>query len=172
MYRQGQCWKPELCPISSLSTAKRAAPVRRRWSLRTTLECRWVEGLTFVHNALRGAALRDQVSVGAAGKLITAFDIAHTLSLGADWVNSARGFMFALGCIQAQACHTNRRTPQELRRRTGCASGRWWCQSRRRGWTRFHRNMMKALAEMVGAAGLTHPSEFLPRHFVDAKWRR
>ena len=67
-----------------------------------------VEGLTFVHNTLRGAGLRDQIRIGAAGKLISAFDIARAFALGADWANSARGFMFAIGCIQAQACHTNR----------------------------------------------------------------
>jgi len=37
--------------------------------------------------------------------VITAFDIARTLAIGADWCNSARGFMFALGCVQAQHCH-------------------------------------------------------------------
>ncbi|MDC6134131.1 nucleoside hydrolase, partial [Burkholderia gladioli] len=42
------------------------------------------------------------------GKIITAFDVARTLAIGADWVNSARGFMFAVGCIQAQTCHTGR----------------------------------------------------------------
>jgi glutamate synthase domain-containing protein 2 len=66
-----------------------------------------VEGLTFVHNTLRGAGIRDQIRLGAAGKITSAFDIARALALGADWCNSARGFMFAIGCIQAQACHTN-----------------------------------------------------------------
>jgi hypothetical protein len=46
------------------------------------------------------------VRIGCAGKLVSAFDIARAMALGADWCNSARGFMFALGCIQAQACHT------------------------------------------------------------------
>ena len=66
-----------------------------------------VEGLTFAHNTLRGAGLRDRIKIGASGKLVTSFDIAKALALGADWANSARGFMFAIGCIQAQACHTN-----------------------------------------------------------------
>ena len=45
--------------------------------------------------------------IGAAGKIVTAFDMARAMALGADWCNSARGFMFALGCIQSQACHTD-----------------------------------------------------------------
>ena len=51
-----------------------------------------VEGLTFAHNALRGAGLRERVRLGASGKIVTSFDIAKVLALGADWANSARGF--------------------------------------------------------------------------------
>ena len=65
------------------------------------------EGLNFVHNALVGINVRDRIKLGAAGKIITAFDIARVMALGADWCNSARGFMFALGCIQSQSCHTD-----------------------------------------------------------------
>ena len=64
------------------------------------------EGLLLVHNTLVGLNLRDKIRVGCAGKVISAFDIARMMALGADWCNSARGFMFALGCIQAQNCHT------------------------------------------------------------------
>ncbi len=66
-----------------------------------------VEGLTFAHNTLRGAGLRDRVRLGASGKLVSSFNILKMMALGADWANSARGFMFSIGCIQAQACHTN-----------------------------------------------------------------
>lgn len=124
-----------------------------------------IEGLTFVHNTLRGAGLRDQVRVGAAGKVVSAFDIARALALGADWCNAGRGFMFAIGCIQAQACHTNHcpvgvATQDKTRMRAlnvGHKSERV---------ARFHRNTMEALAEMTGAAGLNHPSAFLPRHLM------
>ncbi|MDN5673838.1 MAG: FMN-binding glutamate synthase family protein, partial [Pseudomonas sp.] len=65
------------------------------------------EGLMFVHNTLVGLNLRSSIRIGAAGKIVSAFDIASVLAIGADWVNSARGFMFAIGCIQSQSCHTN-----------------------------------------------------------------
>ncbi|MEL6644665.1 MAG: FMN-binding glutamate synthase family protein [Pseudomonadota bacterium] len=124
-----------------------------------------VEGLTFVHNTLRGAGLRDQVKIGAAGRLVSAFDIARALALGADWANSARGFMFAIGCIQAQACHTNHcpvgvATQDPLRQRALDVTDK----SVRV--TNFHRNTLKALAEMAGAAGLSDPCDFLPYHFM------
>ena len=64
------------------------------------------EGLLLVHNTLRGAGLRERIKIGVAGKVVSAFDVARLMALGADWCNSARGFMFALGCIQAQHCHT------------------------------------------------------------------
>lgn len=59
------------------------------------------EGVSFVHNALIGINARDRIRIGAAGKIATGFDMARAMALGADWCNSARGFMFALGCIQS-----------------------------------------------------------------------
>ena len=124
-----------------------------------------VEGLTFAHNTLRGAGIRDQIKLGAAGKIISAFDIARALALGADWFNSARGFMFAIGCIQAQACHTNHcpigvATQDPMRARAldpVHKSARV---------ARFHRDTLDALGEMTGAAGLSNPSGFLPHHLM------
>ena len=61
------------------------------------------DGLSFAHNALIGVGLRDRIRLGASGKIVSGFDMARAFALGADWCNSARGFMFALGCIQAQS---------------------------------------------------------------------
>ena len=65
------------------------------------------EGLLNVHNALVGVGLRDQVKVGASGKVATGIDIVKRMIQGADYTNSARSMMMAVGCIQAQLCHTN-----------------------------------------------------------------
>ncbi len=124
-----------------------------------------VEGLTFAHNTLRGVDLRDRIRIGASGKLITAFDIARTMALGADWVNSARGYMFSLGCIQAQACHTNR-CPVGIATQDPTRQRAVDIADKSQRVARFHTNTMKALAEMTGAAGLEHPQEFGPRHFL------
>lgn len=124
-----------------------------------------LEGLTFVHNTLRGAGLRDRVRIGAAGKVVSAFDIARALACGADWCNSARGFMFAIGCIQAQACHTNKCpvgiATQDPKRQKALDVG-----DKSDRVARFHRNTLHALAELAGAAGLSHPSEFRPYHLM------
>jgi glutamate synthase domain-containing protein 2 len=124
-----------------------------------------VEGLTFAHNTLRGAGLRDRVKIGASGKLVTSFSILKMIALGADWANSARGFMFAIGCIQAQACHTNCcpvgvATQDPLRQRALNVA------DKTERVVRFHANTLHAIAEMTGAAGLSHPREFLPHHLL------
>ena len=124
-----------------------------------------VEGLTFVHNTLRGAGIRDKVKLGAAGKVVSAFDIARALALGADWCNSARGFMFAVGCIQAQACHTNH-CPVGVATQDPTRQRALDVDDKSQRVARFHRNTLMALGEMTGAAGLEHPSDFLPRHMM------
>jgi glutamate synthase domain-containing protein 2 len=65
------------------------------------------EGLMTVHNALVGVGLRDQIRIGASGKVATGSDLVKRLLQGADYTNAARAMMFAIGCIQAQRCHTN-----------------------------------------------------------------
>jgi glutamate synthase domain-containing protein 2 len=65
------------------------------------------EGLMFVHNALVGAGLRDDIKIGASGKVASGIDIVKRVCQGADFTLAARAMMFAIGCIQAQKCHTN-----------------------------------------------------------------
>ena len=122
------------------------------------------EGLNFVHNALIGINARHRIKVGASGKIASAFDIARAMALGADWCNSARGFMFALGCIQSQSCHTDRCptgvSTQDRNRQRALVVG-----DKSERVYNFHRATIEALAELVAAAGLDHPSEFVPAHF-------
>jgi glutamate synthase domain-containing protein 2 len=66
------------------------------------------EGLITLHNALVGSGLRDRVRIGASGKVATGTDIVKRIAQGADYLNAARAMMMAIGCIQAQRCHTNR----------------------------------------------------------------
>ena len=118
-----------------------------------------------VHNTLVGIGMRDRIKIGASGKIVTAFDIARTLAMGADWCNSARGFMFALGCLQAQTCHTGHcptgvttQDPQRMRALVVPDKAERVYQ--------FHRNTLMALKELLAAAGLRHPSELGPEHVI------
>ena len=123
------------------------------------------EGLLFVHNTLVGAGLRDRVKIGAAGRLVSAFDVAAVLAIGADWVNSARGFMFALGCIQSLSCHTNR-CPTGVATQDAVRSRALVVPDKAERVRRYHDRTVAALADMLGAAGLRHPDELQPHHVV------
>ena len=123
------------------------------------------EGLMFVHNTLVGVGLRDRVRIGASGKIVSAFDIARAMALGADWCNSARGFMFALGCIQAQACHTGR-CPTGVTTQDPVRQAALDVPDKASRVRNFHDHTLEALSELTAAAGLTHPSQFDPAHLV------
>ncbi len=122
------------------------------------------EGLNFVHNALVGIGARDRIRLGAAGKIISAFDIARVMALGADWCNAARGFMFALGCIQAQSCHTDR-CPTGVSTQDPARQRALVVPDKSERVYNFHRATLESLAELVAAAGLDHPTDFRPAHF-------
>ncbi len=123
------------------------------------------EGLMLVHNALIGLGLRDQIKIIASGKLVSAFDIARIFALGADGCNMARAFMFAIGCIQAQTCHTGK-CPTGV---TSQDPGRYRAlvvDQKHQRVTNFHTNTRRALREVVEACGLNHPNDFTPHHLM------
>jgi glutamate synthase domain-containing protein 2 len=123
------------------------------------------EGLLLVHNTLVGLDLRKHIKLGCAGKVVSAFDIARMLALGADWCNAARGFMFALGCIQAQTCHTGNCptgvTTQDPKRQQALD-----VPSKADRVYHFHQNTLLALKELVQAAGLHDPAGITADHIV------
>ncbi|MBK6386823.1 MAG: FMN-binding glutamate synthase family protein [Rhodoferax sp.] len=123
------------------------------------------EGLLLVHNTLRGAGLRSKIRVGCAGKVVSAFDIARLMALGADWCNSARGFMFALGCIQAQHCHTGA-CPTGVTTQDPLRQQSLVVPDKAERVYNFHRMTLHALQEIVQAAGLHHPRDITPHHIV------
>ena len=123
------------------------------------------EGLLLVHNSLLGVNLRHRIKIGAAGKVITAFDIARMMALGADWCNSGRGFMMALGCIQAQTCHTGT-CPTGVTTQDPVRQKALVVPDKATRVANFHRNTMHALQELVQAAGLKHPKEITAHHIV------
>ena len=123
------------------------------------------ESLLFVHNTLVGAGLRNRIRVGAAGKIVSAFDIAAAMALGADWTNAGRGFMFALGCIQSLSCHTNR-CPVGVATQDAMRQRALVVPDKAERVYNFHRNTLAALSDMLAAAGLEHPKQIGPQHLV------
>jgi len=123
------------------------------------------EGLLFVHNTLVGAGLRHRIKIGVAGKIVSAFDIASVLAIGADWANAARGFMFAVGCVQSRTCNTNR-CPTGVATQDAIRQGALVVPDKAERVYNFHRLTLRALSEMLAAAGLEHPDELKPHHLV------
>jgi glutamate synthase domain-containing protein 2 len=123
------------------------------------------EGLRLVHNTLVGVNLRDRIRIGASGKVISAFDVVRAMAIGADWCNSARGFMFALGCIQAQTCHTGQ-CPTGVTTQDPIRQQALVVPDKAERVYNFHQQTLHALQALVQAAGLQHPSDITADHIV------
>ena len=116
------------------------------------------DGLRLVHMTLIGVGLRDQVKLGVAGKIISAFDIARACAIGADWCNSARGFMFAVGCIQARSCHTDL-CPTGVATQDAMRQQALDPEDKSHRVFHYHQNTLIALGELLVAAGFAHTNE-------------
>ena len=152
---------PDFIVVDGAEGGTGAAPVEFSDHVGAPLQ----EGLLLVHNTLVGTGLRDRIRVGCAGKVVSAFDIARMMALGADWCNAARGFMMALGCIQAQTCHTGNcptgvTTQDTLRQRA------LFVPDKAQRVYNFHHATLHALKDLVQAAGLEHPNDIGAHHIV------
>jgi glutamate synthase domain-containing protein 2 len=124
-----------------------------------------LDGLHLVHNTLVGLNLRKDIRLGASGKIINGFDVMRTVALGADWCNSARGFMFALGCIQAQTCHTGNCptgvATQDPKRQIALV-----VPTKADRVQNFHHETLESVREMLQATGLMRPSDLSLKHIM------
>ena len=152
---------PDFIVIDGSEGGTGTAPIEFSDNIGTPLR----EALLFAHNTLVGVGLRDKIKIGASGKIISAFDIASTFAIGADWVNSARGFMFAVGCIQAQSCHTNQ-CPVGVATQDPDRQKAIHVPTKAERVYNFHKNTLHALSEMIAAAGLEHPSDIKAHHLA------
>jgi glutamate synthase domain-containing protein 2 len=123
------------------------------------------EALLLVHNTLVGINLRGDIAIGAAGKITSAFDIARTLALGADWCNAARGYMFSLGCIQALNCHTGH-CPSGVATQDPRRGNKLDVEDKSQRVSNYHKNTLEALRNLLAASGLSHPKELGPEHII------
>ncbi|MFQ5463861.1 MAG: FMN-binding glutamate synthase family protein [Phycisphaerae bacterium] len=150
---------PDFITVDGAEGGTGAAPLEFSNSVGAPL----TDGLVFVHDVLTGYDIRNRIRIIASGKIVTGFHMAARLAAGADLCNCARGFMFALGCIQARRCNSNvcpvgvaTQDPALVR---GLVVGdkimRVAC---------FHEETVDALLEILAAAGLSHPNQLRPWH--------
>ncbi|HLP65207.1 FMN-binding glutamate synthase family protein [Flavobacterium sp.] len=116
------------------------------------------DAIAFVYDALNGFGLKDQIKIIASGKVISGFDIVRTLSLGADLCNSARGMMFALGCIQALECHNNT-CPTGVATQNPHLMKGLVPEEKSVRVARFQHETVKSAMDLMASAGLAHPDD-------------
>ncbi len=152
---------PDFIVVDGAEGGTGAAPVEFTDHVGAPLQ----EGLLLVHNTLVGLGLRSRIRLGCAGRVVSAFDIARMMALGADWCNSARGFMFALGCIQAQNCHTGK-CPTGVTTQDPVRQRALVVPDKADRVFNFHEQTLKALKELTEAAGLQHPQDITAAHIM------
>ncbi len=148
---------PDFITVDGAEGGTGAAPLEFSDSVGTPLN----DGLSFVHNALVGAHLRDGIRLIASAKVNTGFQIATKVALGADMCNAARAMMFALGCIQALRCNTNKCPTGVATQDPALVRGLHVGDKAERV-ARYHRETVKSFFDVLGAAGFTCPRELQP----------
>lgn len=124
-----------------------------------------IDALVFVHNALVGFSLRDNIRIFHSGKVTTGFEMMKRLALGADVIYSARGMMLALGCIQALRCNTNECPTGVATQDPGLVGGLVVTDKRTRV-ANFHGETVSSLAHMLEAMGLSGAPALRPWHIL------
>jgi glutamate synthase domain-containing protein 2 len=148
---------PDFITVDGAEGGTGAAPLEFTNHVGEPLEA----GLVFVHNALVGINVRDKIRIICSGKIATGFDLVEKIALGADMCNSARAMMMAVGCVQSKQCNANTCptgvATQNKRLQRGLV-----VDDKKYRVVNFHKNTMKSFLEIVGAMGLTNPSELKP----------
>ncbi len=119
------------------------------------------EGLITVHNALVGCGLRDRIKIGASGKVATGADMVKRMIQGADFTNAARAMMMAVGCIQAQRCHTNT-CPVGVATQDPHRARALDVADKSARVHRFQKATVDSALQIMGSMGVQHPDELRP----------
>ena len=150
---------PDFITVDGGEGGTGAAPLEFSNSMGMPARGAWV----FVHNTLTGIGLRDQISIVAAGKIITGFHMARAFALGADLCVSARGMMLALGCIQALRCNSDN-CPTGITTQNPALVHGLHVSDKAVRVGRYHSGTVDGFLELLAAMGLRHPMELGPNH--------
>jgi len=152
---------PDFIVVDGSEGGTGAAPLEYEDHVGTPL----TDGLLIVHNALVGSGLRDRIGLGASGKVATGSDIVKRIAQGADYTNAARAMMMAVGCIQAQRCHTNTCpvgvTTQDPKRMRALV-----VPDKAERVHRFQQATVAQAVQMIASMGLDGPDQLNPGHVM------
>jgi glutamate synthase domain-containing protein 2 len=116
------------------------------------------DAVAFVYDCLVGFDLKKNIKIICSGKVVTGFDIIRSLSIGADLCNSARGMMFALGCIQALECHNNT-CPTGVATQDPTLVKGLVPEEKSIRVARFQHETVKSAVDLMASAGINHPDD-------------
>ena len=150
---------PDFITVDGGEGGTGAAPTEMTNSVGTPLK----DALIFVNSALIGIGARDKIRIIASGKMFSAFHALRAMALGADTVNSARGMMLALGCIQARTCNSDH-CPTGIATQNPSRNKAIVVTDKAKRVASFHHETVKNLVELVGAAGLDGIHQLEPKH--------
>jgi len=150
---------PDFVTVDGGEGGTGAAPTEMTNSVGTPLR----DALIFVNQALEGIGMRDKVRIIASGKILSAFHLLRAVALGADTVNSARGMMMALGCIQARSCNTDH-CPTGIATQNPIRSKGLVVSDKAQRVANFQRATVENVVELLGAAGLESLDQLEPKH--------
>lgn len=152
---------PDFITIDGAEGGTGAAPLEFSDSVGLPLE----PALIFVRSTLEKFQIRDKIKIIASGKAISAFTIIKNIAIGADICNSARGFMFSLGCIQALRCNDNECPTGVATQKSNLVNGLVVKDKADRVYL-FHKNTVRAVQELLGACGHMKTSELTAHDLV------
>lgn len=150
---------PDFITVDGGEGGTGAAPTEMTNSVGSPLR----DALIFVNSALIGIGLKDKIRIIASGKMFSAFHILRAIALGADTVNSARGFMLSLGCIQARTCNSDH-CPTGIATQNPSRNKAIVVANKAERVANFHQQTITNLVELLGAAGLNGIDELKPKH--------
>jgi len=151
--------KPDFITVDGGEGGTGAAPIEMTNSVGSPLR----DALIFVNSALIGIGVREEVRIIASGKVFSAFHLLRLIALGADTVNSARGMMFALGCIHSRSCNTDE-CPTGIATQNPSRNEALVVNKKSTRVANFHRATVLNLCELLAAAGLEHMEDLKPEH--------
>jgi glutamate synthase domain-containing protein 2 len=122
-----------------------------------------LDALAFVDDALRGFGIREHIKIDCSGKILTGFNIVRVMALGADFCNSARAMMLALGCIQALECNKNT-CPTGVATQDPYFMKGLVVEDKKDRVANYHKNTVGSFVELLSCAGLSHPEQINRSH--------
>ena len=159
MWKRGIENAPDFITLDSADGGTGAAPMTLMDDMGLTIR----ETLPMLISALKKHGLRERIKVFVSGKLVNPADVAWALCVGADFINCARGFMFALGCIQSLQCNKNT-CPTGIATHNKKLQRGLVAKNKSERVAHYAKNMMYAVGVIAHSCGVKEPRELTRNH--------